>query len=779
MEVAAAFVSIAPSMRGFGSKLDREVSGETRGVGKRLGSGFGKAFVAGGSLIAAAGIGKFLKDSIGEARESQKVAAQTGAVIKSTGGVANVTAKSMDRLASSISRKSGIDDEAIASAGNMLLTFTNVRNEAGKGNKVFDQTVRAATDMSVALGTDGKAAAMQLGKALNDPVKGLTKLQRSGVTFTEQQKKQVEAMVKSGNTLGAQKLILREVNKEFGGSAAAQATAGDKFKVAFGNLQESIGNALLPVLDKALGGLTKFAVYLTNNVGPGIRAVNGFLAPVIAGIGSFFSSLKSGGGAGSGFLSSLKSIGSSISANFLPVLKAVGALFTTSVLPPLKQFGTYLATSLGPIFTKLGGILSTQVIPLIASIAKWLASVWYPAVLKVYASIATQLKPILDALFKTIQTSVLPAVQRLLTKFKEWQPTIQKVLLIVLKVIGVVLRLAATILAKVLPPLIRFAGFLIENVVMAGIAMVGAIVKIVAAIIKIGSAIGKAIAWFKRFADGVDSNIRAALRFIASVPGKIKGVFSGAGSMLLNIGKQIIQGLINGITSVGRKIGDVVRGIVDKIPAFIRKRMGIASPSKVTTRLGEHIGQGLINGLRNREKGLRRQIDAVVSRLQGLRKTAQDFAAGIADKFRGDMFTGGLEELRKSLYTDLFNAQAFTTAIQAAAKKGLSGGLLKSISESGNVKVAQEIAGLSRADIQKYENLFNARENAAKVAGNVSAGAIWDKAWNAQQAELRGLRADLKAILRRERQIIVNDRSGNPRRTAREVARREALAGGH
>jgi acid phosphatase family membrane protein YuiD len=86
------------------------------------------------------------------------VAAQTAAVLKSTGGEANVTAKHVSNLATAISRKTGIDDEAIQSGENLLLTFTKIRNEAGKGNDVFDQATRITNDMSVALGQDLKSS---------------------------------------------------------------------------------------------------------------------------------------------------------------------------------------------------------------------------------------------------------------------------------------------------------------------------------------------------------------------------------------------------------------------------------------------------------------------------------------------------------------------------------------------------------------------------------------------------------------------------------------------
>lgn len=74
-------------------------------------------------------------------------------------------------------------------------------------------------------------------------------LSKVGVSFTQQQKDQIATLVQSGDVLGAQKIILAELNKEFGGVAAAAATAGDKAAVAFGNLKETVGTALLPLLD--------------------------------------------------------------------------------------------------------------------------------------------------------------------------------------------------------------------------------------------------------------------------------------------------------------------------------------------------------------------------------------------------------------------------------------------------------------------------------------------------------------------------------------------------
>jgi len=195
--------------------------------------------------------------------ESDKIAKQTDAVLKSTGGSANETAAQVSALADALSAKTGIDDETIQSGENLLLTFTNIRNEVGKGNDIFNQATIATNDMSAALGQDLKSSSIQLGKALNDPIKGITALRRVGVAFTDQQIKQITAMQKSGNLIGAQKIILGELTKEFGGSAVSQRTAAKQMQVSLENLGESVGRVLAPPINFLLELLTKVLGFLT------------------------------------------------------------------------------------------------------------------------------------------------------------------------------------------------------------------------------------------------------------------------------------------------------------------------------------------------------------------------------------------------------------------------------------------------------------------------------------------------------------------------------------
>jgi hypothetical protein len=268
------------------SKIGKSSATAESGLAK-FGKTASKALGFIGFAGATAGVVSFLKDANAEAREAQKVGALTTQVIKSTGGAAKVTAAHVGDLANAISKKAGIDDEAIQSGENLLLTFKQIRNEAGRGNAIFDRATRAAVNLSAAGFGSISSASKMVGKALNDPIKGMTALSRAGVTFTKGQQDQIKALVATGHSLKAQKIILKEVESQVGGAAAAQATAGDKARVAWKNLEEQIGTALLPTIDK-------LATFAANDLVPAIS--------------KFVSGMQDGTGAGGRFADTLHDV---------------------------------------------------------------------------------------------------------------------------------------------------------------------------------------------------------------------------------------------------------------------------------------------------------------------------------------------------------------------------------------------------------------------------------------------------------------------------------------
>lgn len=215
---------------------------------RRVGAGLAGVF-------AGVQIGQFLRGAIGEAEEAKAAMAQTRAAIQSTGGVAGITGRHLQDLAGDLSNIAAVDDEVIQSAGNVMLTFKNIRSEGG----IFDDALASALDMSAALDMGLQPATMAISKALNDPIRGITRLTRAGVDFTDQQKEQIAAMQYFGDTAGAQRIILDELASQFSGAAEANATASERMTVAWDNIKEQVGTALLPVFESASAAVSNLA----------------------------------------------------------------------------------------------------------------------------------------------------------------------------------------------------------------------------------------------------------------------------------------------------------------------------------------------------------------------------------------------------------------------------------------------------------------------------------------------------------------------------------------
>ena len=225
--------------------------------------GFSSSTVAGfkaaAGAAAAYGALSFAKNAINDAREQRRVSNLTAAALKSTGSAAKVSAAEIEAHAGELAKLTGVDDGAIQAGQNLLSTFTKVRNEVGKGNDIFTQATELGLDMATALGTDASGAALQLGKALNDPIKGVTALSRAGVSFTQQQRDQIKTLTESGRLLDAQKIILGELKTQFGGAAEAAADPVAKLANTMGELRESVGAGLLPIIDRAANALNSMS----------------------------------------------------------------------------------------------------------------------------------------------------------------------------------------------------------------------------------------------------------------------------------------------------------------------------------------------------------------------------------------------------------------------------------------------------------------------------------------------------------------------------------------
>ncbi len=205
--------------------------------------GFGKRVGKINGLLAAVGAGLSFNAIVDATKRQEQAMAQLEARIKSTAGVAGKSADDLSKFAGELQKVTTYGDEAVMEMQSLLLTFTNIRGG------VFDDATRTVLDISVAMGTDLKSSALQLGKALNDPIKGLDGLSRAGIQFSDAQKKVIKDMVATGDVVGAQRAVLAELETQFGGAAEA---AADTFGGAMAQLSNAFGDLL-----ESKGGLNE------------------------------------------------------------------------------------------------------------------------------------------------------------------------------------------------------------------------------------------------------------------------------------------------------------------------------------------------------------------------------------------------------------------------------------------------------------------------------------------------------------------------------------------
>lgn len=630
MEIGKAFVSILPSAKGFGRKLQSDVGGETGGAGKTLGMGFGKAFGAAAGVVAAAGVGSFLKSSISSAGDLEQSIGAVDAIFKGSAKQIHAWSK---QSATSVGLTRNEFNELGTLIGAQLKNGGTAMDElAPKTNDL----IKMGADLSSMFGGSTREAVEALSSALKgerDPI------ERYGVSLN-QAKIDAEAAAlgfeKVGGSLSSEaqqaatlSLITKQTADAHGNFAREADTLAHQQQVLsarWGDMKTQLGTALLPVV-------TRFVGLLNDNLSPAVDGVRGAfkaavstiagvwdriqplvsglrdaLAPVLERVLNFLKknptvvkafAIALGGLAAAIGVVTLATTAFSIALNStgIPLIIVGIAALVASLVYAYQHSARFRA-----IAQQVGTVIKTQVVPMVASLARWFAGSLLPAVLKVANTVGQRLRPIFDQLVKTFRTSVLPTLQRLIAKFREWQPTIQKVIVVVVRIIGTLLKFAATVLARVLPPLIRFAGFIISTVVPAISRVIGWIAKWIGIQIRIGTALFNAGRKAVEFGQTVLSAIRA-----------IPGAVGNLGHVLYNAGVQLIQGLINGITDKVRdlkaKLGEVTSIIPDwKGPA--------ARDRKLLTPAGRMIMQGLIAGIDGETQALKRTLGSVTGTIE-------------------------------------------------------------------------------------------------------------------------------------------------------------------
>ena len=255
----AGFQSALKTAKSETSGLKNSMAGMSSGASKgfaSMGSAMksvakGTAVVAAAVAAAGAAIGALTYKLILSGEAANSADARVRNIAKSMGlfgDQSDAVAERLNNLADKIELQTGVDGNAIQMTQAKLLTFKDLANTADELGGNFDRATQAAVDMAAAGFGAAEQNAVQLGKALNDPVNGLAALRRSGITFTEDEKAKIKTLAESNRMHEAQAMVLAAIEKQVGGTAAATADASVQIKAALNQGFEEVGKPLAAAL---------------------------------------------------------------------------------------------------------------------------------------------------------------------------------------------------------------------------------------------------------------------------------------------------------------------------------------------------------------------------------------------------------------------------------------------------------------------------------------------------------------------------------------------------
>lgn len=423
-----------------------------------------------------------------------------------------------------------------------------------------------------------------------------------------------EAMKKNGaytgdfrDAMAKGQISAEEFNKavmDLGMTDAAKeaATSTQTIEGAMGNLEASVVNVGMQILDSFKGPLTGAMSSLAEGIGTLPNLFKGLVqsaGPALSQIGNVFkTSFAPVGQIVSGqlvpalqpFLQALQSLGSSL----IPILNAAFQTFMPvlgSLAANLTQVGAVIMTTITPVISNLAAVFQAVLPPLQALFTSW----------------AVEIQGIINAVFPYIQTVISMVMN-----------VINSIITTVLSLIkgdwdGVWAGIGNVITTT-------WDG--IKAVVSAGANMISGIISAVSGNINtVWSGLWNAVkglaasAW-TGITNTIKNGVNNAVNAVNDIGGKIKGAFSNAGSWLVSAGDNIIQGLINGIKgAIGNAVAAVKNAASDIVNAA-KSALGIHSPSRVfRDEVGRMIPAGLGVGVTKNERLAVRPVQSMVSDL--------------------------------------------------------------------------------------------------------------------------------------------------------------------
>lgn len=467
---------------------------------------------------------------------------------------------------------------------------------------------------------------------------GLSNLARAGKEPAEEFPKLIKEIKGAGSAAEANSIAFEVFGSRAGADMAAAIREGrfefDDLVASMGKSGGSIADAdkrtrtiteswqlfknrvmvpLRPIAVATFDAVGKGVALLSNSVGPAIKAVRGAFS----------------GGGGGGLVGTFRDFGQTLVGVVGPGVKEIGALIQTSLLPAFRDAIPVIA----PVAKFIIGVLGSAVIgavkgaiQVIKGVVQVIAGVfnvisglvtgdWKKAWKGVTQIVKGAVNVVVGAIKFLWNVGILAVfrkgIVKVLGSFKGMWKSAKS---LVSKGVGVVKGLISkgfSLIGSIIKGLLRAhvaiikgAWGLIRKAVSAGIGFVRSIVsKGMSTVRSVMSSAWSAartlvVSAWTRMRSAVSTGISRVVSLVKGLPGKALGAMRGIGTKLYTSGVSLISGFLQGIRNKARDIVATIKSaITDKIPGFVKKRLGIASPSKVFRKIGQQTGEGMALGL--------------------------------------------------------------------------------------------------------------------------------------------------------------------------------------
>lgn len=571
------FKGLADDMQGAASSVLPTLKKEALGTADALNS------MAKGVISSAAGLGKsgVLGQAMGSATQGIKnLSKAPGLVVTGLGKIAAAAGPSFEKLTA-----------GGAGALEKLSAKIDAAFKSGAMQEAIETAIATVKQLFTVLGNVGAIFKNIMGAA-----------QQSG-----------------GGLIG----VLQEITGALR-SITADPSVQAGFKAIFGAMSVA-AKTIAPLLGAALRAIAPAVVALAEPFKVLVTTLGAALMPIIKALAPVLLALS-------------RTVGSIVVA-FAPLLTTIGQLVAALLpaLTPLLTFVANLFTQLAPIIKLVADVLVAALKPILAQLPVILQPLLNAlmslvnAVLPVFMQVVKQLAPSLVNLgtaFGEVFKELGPVIAELAVLYAQYLKTMVPLLI---PIISMVAKLAAffadhlaRVLREVVVPAFRAIAALLRGDFRGAFNNAKAMIqgwmnatirlfvtlpmKVISALSSLASKLRTVISGAMRaMVNAITERTEGIRSWFSKLPGRISGWLGNLGSTLVNAGRALVQGFINGLKSMLGSVKDVAKSIVGAVSDFMPgspAKTGPFSGKGWTPYRGKALVEGFAEGIQKAEPGL-------------------------------------------------------------------------------------------------------------------------------------------------------------------------------